>query len=92
MTASDPFGPGLDPGSVPPGIPPEGIATDIYPPPPPYHDKKQKIKEKKKMKIHVETLSEARLTAKLFDMTYRKVEGGYLVMDYAEAKIWDNQK
>lgn len=44
------------------------------------------------MKIHVETLSEARLTAKLFNMTYRKVEGGYLVMDYAEAKIWDNQK
>lgn len=44
------------------------------------------------MKIHVETLSDARLTAKLFNMTYRKVDGGYLVMDYEEARIWDKQK
>ena len=44
------------------------------------------------MKRFVETLTEARRIAKAENATYRKVCGGWLVMDYHTARIWDNQK
>lgn len=42
--------------------------------------------------IHFDTLSEARKEARRINGTYRKVCGGWLVMSWADARIWDRQK
>ena len=52
----------------------------------------QGLKGEQTMRISVETLSEARKLAKEMDGTYRKVCGGWIVMDWVEARIWDKQK
>ena len=44
------------------------------------------------MMVHVASLKEARQLAREIDGTYRKVCEGYLVMDWATARIWDKQR
>lgn len=44
------------------------------------------------MMVYVLSLKDARKMAKEIDGTYRKVYGGYLVMDWATARVWDKQK
>lgn len=42
--------------------------------------------------MHFDTLAEARREAKFIGGTYRKVEGGWLVMTWHNYYIWRNQK